>query len=65
MTKDQLLIKVNHMVFNKLVMIFSGFVVGALLGSLLTYYVTDQPSDNYLRGYTDGIIEKAIHDLHK
>ncbi len=65
MTKDQILIKVNHMVFNKLVMIFTGFVIGALLGSLFTYYYTDQPSDNYLRGYTDGIIEKSIQDFHK
>lgn len=52
MTKDQLLIKVNYMVFNKLVMIFTGFV----LGSITTYYLTDQESDDYIKGYTDAMV---------
>ena len=56
MTKDQLLIKVNYMVFNKLVMIFTGFVLGVGLGSITTYYLTDQESDDYIKGYTDAMV---------
>ena len=56
MTKDQLLIKVNYMVFNKLVMIFTGFVLGVVLGSITTYYLTDQESDDYIKGYTDAMV---------
>jgi|TARA_R110002033_G_scaffold3092_4_gene18788 hypothetical protein len=56
MTKDQLLIKVNYMVFNKLIMIFTGFVFGIILGSLTTYYLTDQESDDYIKGYTDAMV---------
>jgi len=56
MTKDQLLIKVNYMVFNKLVMIFTGFVFGVILGSITTYYFTDQESDDYIKGYTDAMV---------
>jgi|TARA_B100000745_G_C20113809_1_gene381258 uncharacterized membrane protein len=56
MTKDQLLIKVNYMVFNKLVMIFTGFVFGIILGSITTYYLTDQESDDYIKGYTDAMV---------
>jgi uncharacterized membrane protein YwzB len=56
MTKDQLLIKVNYMVFNKLVMIFTGFVIGVVLGSITTYYLTDQESDDYIKGYTDAMV---------
>jgi len=56
MTKDQLLIKVNYMVFNKLVMIFTGFVFGVILGSITTYYLTDQESDDYIKGYTDAMV---------
>ena len=56
MTKDQLLIKVNYMVFNKLVMIFTGFVIGCILGSITTYYLTDQESDDYIKGYTDAMV---------
>ena len=56
MTKDQLLIKVNYMVFNKLIMIFTGVVFGIILGSLTTYYLTDQESDDYIKGYTDAMV---------
>jgi uncharacterized membrane protein len=56
MTKDQLLIKVNYMVFNKLVMIFTGFVFGVIIGSITTYYLTDQESDDYIKGYTDAMV---------
>tara|TARA_R110000787_G_scaffold284090_1_gene397469 strand:- start:558 stop:764 length:207 start_codon:yes stop_codon:yes gene_type:complete len=56
MTKDQLLIKVNYMVFNKLVMIFTGLVFGIILGSVTTYYLTDQESDDYIKGYTDAMV---------
>ena len=56
MTKDQLLIKVNYMIFNKLVMIFTGFVIGCILGSITTYYLTDQESDDYIKGYTDAMV---------
>ena len=56
MTKDQLLIKVNYMVFNKLVMIFTGFVFGVILGSITKYYLTDQESDDYIKGYTDAMV---------
>ena len=56
MTKDQLLIKVNYMVFNKLIMIFTGFVFGVILGSITTYYLTDQESDDYIKGYTDAMV---------
>lgn len=56
MTKDQLLIKVNYMVFNKLIMIFTGFVFGIILGSITTYYLTDQESDDYIKGYTDAMV---------
>jgi len=56
MTKDQLLIKVNYMVFNKLVKIFNGFVIGFVLGSITTYYLTDQESDDYIKGYTDAMV---------
>ena len=56
MTKDQLLIKVNYMVFNKLVMIFTGLVFGIILGSITTYYLTDQESDDYIKGYTDAMV---------
>ena len=56
MTKDQLLIKVNYMVFNKLIMIFTGFVFGIILGSVTTYYLTDQESDDYIKGYTDAMV---------
>ena len=56
MTKDQLLIKVNYMVFNKLVMIFTGIVFGIILGSVTTYYLTDQESDDYIKGYTDAMV---------
>ena len=56
MTKDQLLIKVNYMVFNKLVMIFTGFVFGIIIGSITTYYLTDQESDDYIKGYTDAMV---------
>ena len=65
MTKDQLLIKVNYMVFNKLVMIFTGFVIGVVLGSITTYYLTDQESDDYIKGYTDAmayIYENSIEE---
>ena len=65
MTKDQLLIKVNYMVFNKLVMIFTGFVFGIILGSITTYYLTDQESDDYIKGYTDAmayIYENSIEE---
>mgnify|MGYP000648586384 FL=1 len=65
MTKDQLLIKVNYMVFNKLVMIFTGFVLGVVLGSITTYYLTDQESDDYIKGYTDAmayIYENSIEE---
>jgi len=56
MTKEQLLIKVNHMVFNKLVMIFTGLIFGLILGSITTYYLTDQESDDYIKGYTDAMV---------
>ena len=56
MTKDQLLIKVNYMVFNKLIMIFTGFVIGCILGSITRYYLTDQESDDYIKGYTDAMV---------
>ena len=56
MTKEQLLIKVNHMVFNKLVMIFTGLIFGLILGSITTYYLTDQESDDYIKGYTDAML---------
>ena len=56
MTKEQLLIKVNHMVFNKLVMIFTGLIFGLILGSVTTYYLTDQESDDYIKGYTDAML---------
>ena len=56
MTKEQLLIKVNHMVFNKLVMIFTGLIFGLILGSVTTYYLTDQESDDYIKGYTDAMM---------
>ena len=56
MTKEQLLIKVNHMVFNKLVMIFTGLIFGLILGSVTTYYLTDQESDDYIKGYTDAMV---------
>ena len=56
MTKDQLLIKVNYMVFNKLIMIFTGFVFGIIIGSITTYYLTDQESDDYIKGYTDAMV---------
>ena len=44
------------MVFNKLVMIFTGLIFGLILGSITTYYLTDQESDDYIKGYTDAMV---------
>lgn len=55
MTKDQLAIKVNSLVFNKLLMILFGFIVGVIIGGVVVYYAADLDSDDYIRGYSDAL----------
>jgi len=34
----------------------SAFVFGIIIGSITTYYLTDQESDDYIKGYTDAMV---------
>jgi hypothetical protein len=62
MNKDQIGIRVNALVFNKLIMIAFGFLLGLLVGGVIVYYATDQDSDDYIRGFTDGLEQEIIID---
>ena len=54
-TKAQIAIKVNYLVFNKLLMILFGFIVGVIVGGVVVYYAADLDSDDYIRGYSDAL----------
>ena len=47
-TKAQIAIKVNSLVFNKLLMILFGFIVGVIVGGVVVFYAADLDSDDYI-----------------